>query len=72
MLIFGARRINRQFARRHHFTTTTRILQDFASSCKLGLFLLNKPPWLSIFNIKGKKKRIVVEVVKGCHHAMSH
>ena len=32
---------NRPFARRRHFTTTTRILQDFVFLCKLGLFYLN-------------------------------
>ena len=32
---------NRPFARWRHFTTTTRILQDFVFLCKLGLFYLN-------------------------------
>ena len=31
--------VNRPFARWRHFTTTTRILQDFAFLCKLGLWL---------------------------------
>ena len=35
---------NRSFALRHHFTTTTRILQGFAFLCKLRL-LLFKPHW---------------------------
>ena len=34
----------RPFARWHHFTTKTRILQGFAFLCKLGL-LLFKPHW---------------------------
>ena len=35
---------NRPFARRRHFTTTTRILEGFAFLCKLGL-LVFKPQW---------------------------
>ena len=60
---------NRPFARWRHFTTTTRILQDFAFLCKLGL-LFSKPHWEYQIRIwKKKRKRILVVVVKWRHHA---
>ena len=59
---------NRPFARWHHFTSTTRILQGFAFLCKLGLSLF-KPHWDYKINMKGKTKRIMVVVVKWRHRA---
>ena len=59
---------NRPFARWHHFTSTTRILQGFAFLCKLGRSLF-KPHWDYKINMKGKTKRIMVVVVKWRHRA---
>ena len=42
------------------------------SRANQGFFYLINPPGITNLNMKGKKKRIVVAVVKRCHHAMSH
>ena len=47
---------NRPFARWHHFTTTTRILQGFAFLCKVGR-LSFKPPGITKFKYERKNEK---------------
>ena len=59
---------NRPLVQWCNFTATTRILQGFAFLCNLML-LLFKPCWNYQIKIwKEQQKRILVAVVKWCHH----
>ena len=66
---FEAKDGNRPFGRWRHFTTTTRILQDFFLLQIRPFFYINLAEITEFNKRKGKTKRILIIVVKWRHQA---
>ena len=62
---------NRPFAWWRHFTATTRIPQDFAFLCKLGL-LLSKPHWDYKIKMRSSCKWPIAGIYKGRIEILLH